>query len=335
MIGAYRQVCACLVTVLLAAACAAESPPTPIASPTSTPLTSGQPTPTATDSPAPPPTASPPAPTPSATAGSGLRVTRTVPYASDDDCGTRLTECQQFVDIYAPDTGGPWPVVVMLHGRPRTPADMVELAKQVARSGAVVFNADYRGVRPVVQEGWPEAIEDAACAVRFARATAPTYGGDGSRLVLVGHSFGGYVGTLVALAGDEFDGDCLAPDESALPDAWVGISANCLVGVPPPPAPLWTTFYGGDADDRPQAWAKGDPLEHVGGNPGLVVRFIHERNDPIVDVVQPRTLVGELKSAGYDATLTVLPGDEHWGPLDLDRDAGDVTLEVITQLLGG
>jgi acetyl esterase/lipase len=222
----------------------------------------------------------------------------------------------------------------MIHGRPRTPTDMVELAKAVARSGAVVFNADYRGVRPVEQQGWPEAIDDVACAVRFARVHAADYGGDGAQLVLVCHSFGGYVGTLVALAGDEFDGDCLVGDDvSALPAVWVGISANCLVGVPPPPHPLWSTFYGGDADDKPGVWQKGDPLNHVGGNPDLIVRMIHERNDPIVDVVQPRTLVRELRDEGYDAALTVLDGDDHWGPLDMDGRAGESTLEIIGSIV--
>jgi len=237
--------------------------------------------------------------------------------------------------VYAPDEAGPWPVVVMVHGRPRTPADMAELAKAVALHGAVVFNIDYRGVRPVIQQGWPEAVDDVACAVRFARTSAHLYGGDArKKLVLVGHSFGGYVGTLVSLAGDEFHGDCLTPDESALPDAWVGVSANCTVGVPPPPAPLWTTWYGGTPEEAPRAWEKGDTLDHIGENQTLVVRMVHERDDPIVPIVQPRTLVRELNEAGYDASLTVVEGDDHWGPLDLDEHAGQVTLDTILDLIG-
>jgi acetyl esterase/lipase len=306
----------------------------PTSSPTETPYE--QPTPEET--PIAPPTNRPPTPTPASTPTAhiahDLDVWRTIPYATAGDCGERVTVCQQFADVYAPDDGGPWPVVVMVHGRPRTPADMAELAKAVAAHGAVVFNIDYRGVRPVYQQGWPEAAEDAACAVRFARATAHKYGGDADDLVLVGHSFGGYVGTLVALAGDQFHGDCLTPNQSALPDAWVGVSANCTVGVPPPPAPLWNTWYGGSEDEAPRAWEKGDTLEHIGGNPNLVVRMVHERDDPIVSVLQPRTLVHELKEAGYDASLAVVDGDDHWGPLDMDEHAGRVTLDTILDLIG-
>ncbi len=51
-------------------------------------------------------------------------------------------------DIYYPSKAGPWPVIVTLHGRPRDPGDMAELAEALAAKGAVVFNVDYRGVRP-------------------------------------------------------------------------------------------------------------------------------------------------------------------------------------------
>ena len=62
--------------------------------------------------------------------------------------------------------------------------------------------------------------------------------------------------------------------------------------------------------------------------------MVHERDDPIVSVIQPRTLVRELREAGYDATLTVVDGDDHWGPLDLDEHAGKVTLDIILDLIG-
>ncbi|MDP8903886.1 MAG: alpha/beta fold hydrolase, partial [Chloroflexota bacterium] len=271
-----------------------------------------------------------PTPSPFRPPSGAVRVERSLPYASTADCGRRLVECQQFVDVYAPVDPGPWPVAVMIHGRPRTPADMAELARTVAARGAVVYNADYRGVRPVGQ-GWPFAIEDGACAIRYARATAGTYGGDPTRVLLVGHSFGGYVGGLVALAGDEFAGTCLHPSESALPDAWVGIAGNYTIG--DPPHPLWEVFFGGTAYEEPQAWQQGNPLNHIGGNPELVVRFLHLRDDEVVPPSQGRRLVRELAAAGYDAQMTVLEGTDHWALLDPDG-AGGATLAVVLALLG-
>jgi acetyl esterase/lipase len=218
----------------------------------------------------------------------------------------------------------------MVHGRPRRPRDMEELAIAVASRGAVVFNADYRGVRPVVQEGWPEAPQDVACAVRFARAHAAQYGGDASTLVLVGHSYGGYLGPLVALAGDEFGGDCLVgPDVSALPTGFVGIAGNYVVEG----EPIWDVWYGGSEAEQPEAWQMGDYVTHIGGNPDLVVRLIHERGDPIIPPRQPRQLQRDLRDAGYDTRLQLIDGDEHFALLDTDAN-GALVVPLILELLG-
>lgn len=304
--------------------------PSPLPTPTESPSPSPSPTPSPSPSPVPPPTPVP-TPTPFHPPSGALRVERTIPYATTGDCGRRLIECQQFVDVYAPVDHGPWPVVVMLHGRPQTPADMRQLARAVARRGAVVFNADYRGVRPYEQRGWPMAIEDAACAVRFARATAPAYGGDPSRLVVVGHSFGGYVSALVALAGDLFGGACLYPAESALPDAWVGVAGNYTIGNPP--HPLWTVFFGGTQQELPEVWRLGNPMNHVGGNPSLIVRFLHLEEDEVVPPSQGSRLARALREAGHDAEMSIFEGTDHWALLD-PAGMGRQTVDTILELLG-
>jgi acetyl esterase/lipase len=321
---------------LLAGACDAPGPtPSPSIVPSSTPSASS-PTPTATPSvgppSSPPPTIAPtPTPTVTTTPDGELLVVRTLPYATTGECGVRITECMQFVDVFAPAAGGPYPVAVMIHGRPRKPKDMEPLAQVVAAQGAVVFNVDYRGVRPVVQQGWPEAPEDVACAMRFARATAAQYGGDPSTLVLVGHSYGGYLGPLIALGGDEFDGQCLygADEMSALPTGFVGIAGNYIVEG----ESIWETWYGGTPSERPNAWAKGDFRSHLGGNPTLAVRLIHERGDPIIPPRQARQFDRALTDAGYDSRLRLIAGDQHFGLLDPDG-SGALVVPLILELLG-
>lgn len=77
----------------------------------------------------------------------------------------------------------------------------------------MVITPTYRSSKPqgeqitreIITAGW----QDAACALRFARAKAADYGGDPARVIVVGYSGGGTAGAVMALAGDDFDGDCL------------------------------------------------------------------------------------------------------------------------------
>jgi acetyl esterase/lipase len=353
-----------LALCLLVTACGGEAPlpspspgdtPSPIQSPTGTPARSPSPDPTPTGTPPATPSAGSPSPSPSLVpptlvpptlpptphpSPEGLLLERTVPYATDGDCGERARVCQQFVDIYAPAPGtaedrGSWPVAVMIHGRPRYARDMAPLAEVVARAGAVVFNVDYRGVRPV-GPGWPEAPEDIACAMRYARAHAADYGGDPDTLVLVGHSYGGYLGPLVALAGDEFDGDCLysVDDFSALPTGFVGIAGNYVVEVDTvSDRRLWTRWYRGSRGQRPEAWEMGEYRTHIGNNPDLAVRIIHERGDPIIPPRQPRRFHRDLQGAGYDVELQIIDGNDHFALLD-PAGNGRLVVPLILELLG-
>ena len=139
----------------------------------------------------------------------------------------------QFVNIYAPEDPGPWPVVLVLHGSGGSPGPYEPLAEALASEGAVVFNVRWRVAIPRFRD----AAEDVACAVRFARANAMAYGGDATRITLLAHSAGGAIGAVVALAGEDFSGDCLVTGGSALPDVFVGVANRCC-------GCLWLLFLG-------------------------------------------------------------------------------------------
>jgi acetyl esterase/lipase len=162
----------------------------------------------------------------------------------------------------------------MIHGRPRRPIDMAPLAEVVAHAGAVVYNVDYRGVRPV-GPGWPEAPEDIACAMRYARETAAQYGGDPSTLV----------------------------------------------------------WYRGSPARRPEAWRQGDFRNHLGENPDLAVRIIHELGDPVIPPRQARQFFRALRDAGYDVQMELIEGDAHFALLD-PAGNGALVVPLVLELLG-
>jgi pimeloyl-ACP methyl ester carboxylesterase len=245
--------------------------------------------------------------------------------------------CVNLVDIYHPTNKGGWPTVVTIHGRPRTPTDMAELAKSLAAKGAVVFNADYRGVRPV-SKGFPESIHDVACAVRYARANTAKYGGDPDHIVLVGHSYGGYVGMMVSVAGDRMPGKgigCLEDRGSSLPDGFVHVAG---VSITKASEPLDVIFFGGPQSAIPEVWRRGNVFHQidVGGNRDLKVGIIFELNDPFLGYGHATWLRDELRENGYDVRMRLLEeGSTHFDVLDMDTALGrrilDFTRRIITR----
>lgn len=121
----------------------------------------------------------------------GVAVTRDLPFAPGPRGG---------LDVYRP-TGvrGPAPVVVFIYGGGwdsgrRQDYRFVGLA--LARRGYVAVVPDYR-LYPQVR--WPAFLQDNALAVRWARDHAAQYGGDPSRMVLMGHSAGAYDAVMLGL----------------------------------------------------------------------------------------------------------------------------------------
>jgi pimeloyl-ACP methyl ester carboxylesterase len=244
--------------------------------------------------------------------------------------------CINRVDIYHPTNHGDWPTVVTIHGRPRTPADMRELARALARNGAVVFNADYRGVRPV-SKGFPETVNDVACAIRFARAHTARYGGDPDHIVLVGHSMGGYVGMMVSVAGNRMAGKgigCRVDKGSSLPDGFVHVAG---VSITKASEPLDHVFFGGSPSEKPRAWRRGNvfrQITRVGGNPDLRVGIIFELHDPYLGYAHATWLHAALKDGGYRSRMVLLEeGRTHFDVLDMDTDLGRRILRFTQKLI--
>jgi acetyl esterase/lipase len=118
------------------------------------------------------------------------RVARDVSYGA----GARRT-----LDVYAPDTPGTHPVIVFIYGgswRNGRKEEYAFAGRAFAAHRFVTVVPDYRLV-PGVR--FPSFIEDCAAAVKWTQDHAGEFGGDASRIVLVGHSAGAYNAMMVAL----------------------------------------------------------------------------------------------------------------------------------------
>lgn len=108
---------------------------------------------------------------------------------------------RQGLDAYVPAAvpAGGAPVAVFFYGGSwdsgsRAEYDFVGTA--LAAQGFVTVVPDYR-LYPEVR--FPDFLDDSARAVRWARDNAARFGGDGRRIVLVGHSAGAYNAAMLAL----------------------------------------------------------------------------------------------------------------------------------------
>lgn len=207
------------------------------------------------------------------------------------------------LDVYAPRAGAPGkrPVILFFYGGSWNSGrrqGYAFAARALAARGFVVVVPDYR---LVPEARYPGFLRDCAAAVRWARRHAGDHGGDGERIVLVGHSAGAYNAAMLAL-----DPSLLGPDRAAV---------RGVAGLAGPydflPLDDESTIAAFGAWPRP---AETQPIAHVaaGAPPALL---LHGASDLRVKPRNSRKLAGLLRAAGSDVELKLYPKIGHVGIL--------------------
>lgn len=199
---------------------------------------------------------------------------------------------------------------------------MVPLAESLAKSGAVVFNATYR----TSNGGYPESFEDVACAVRYASSRASEFSDTDGGTTVVAHSAGAQLASVIALAGDDFGGEC-AVTGSALPAKFVGLAGPYDVTRLTQFLP---SFFGTRYEVDPGPWEDGSAFFHMGENPGLQVLLVHGTVDEVVPVYFSEEFGMALEAAGYAVAVEILDGVNHTGIHDPDL-VGALISEMIAR----
>jgi len=121
------------------------------------------------------------------------RVTKNISY---DPAGT---DSLTALDIYPPRFGGHHPVVIFIHGGSYVQGDKsTEVGakpKEFRGQGYVFVALNYR-LSPAVKH--PTHIQDVAKAIAWVRHNISRYGGDSTRLFVLGHSSGASMAALIA-----------------------------------------------------------------------------------------------------------------------------------------
>lgn len=206
------------------------------------------------------------------------------------------------LDVYQPiPSPTAAPVVVFLYGGRWQNGSKDQyhlLGEAFTRRGVVAIVPDYRLYPQVRFPGW---VDDAADVVRWARDNARRYGGDPTRIVVVGHSAGAHTTALLAL------------DETYLRRA--GVPRGVVRGFVSLAGPVATTWTDADVQTLmgPRAgWPATYPMAQADGTaPPLLL--LHGGRDRTVDPANSVRLAARIQGRGGCARVVVYQGLGHVG----------------------
>ena len=226
-----------------------------------------------------------------------------VPYCTPDNS-------PQTMDVYFPASGGPWPVLVYVHGGAWMHGDKAEpmislFARGMTTQGFLVVSINYR-LYPAAQ--FPTMIQDVKCAVRSLRANAAYYNLDPDRIGAIGVSAGGHLvsllGTTDASAGWDV-GEYL--DQSSRVQAVIA-----LAGV----MDLSRNFPNTDIEAMKRIGfgefnvVEASPISHVTPDAPPFL-LIHGDRDEVVPVEQSQLMYDRLLQENVPAQLLIVQNARH------------------------
>jgi acetyl esterase/lipase len=229
------------------------------------------------------------------------RPTSSVVFGAQDGTPLRM-------DVYAPETPGPHPAIVQIHGgawQRGEPRDNAAFAAYFAARHYVVFAIDYRHAP---RWRWPAQIEDVRTALAWIHRHGAAHGADVSRIAIIGRSSGAHLALLAAYS----------PGASPVSAVVSLYGPTDLAGGfldPPRPDPLdvrsvLRAFIGGTPDDQPAAYEAASPLTYATHRQPPTL-LIHGGRDHVVQAYFAARLDTRLRATGTPSVLLELPWAEH------------------------
>lgn len=274
-----------------------------------------------------------PTPTPPAPEATGPVVTNNVRFERWDPVMSG-----GIMDVYAPQTEGHWPVVVMFHGMGASKDDLRVHATRVAARGYVVFVPEWGyttdpNVDLLSKVGLAASDAQNACALAVAEANAVWYGGDASTVIVFGHSAGAMTGAALAFAPGTPPAGCVATDMRA-PDgliAWEGdwlneagfwtelftadptmVDAVSIFPRLPARPDLRVALLQGATSDMPDLDVADLAVRDPTGALRKELAKLGALTDNVITIAERQSLLFSLlKAQGNPVTLDTMPGSTH------------------------
>lgn len=252
-------------------------------------------------------------------------------------------DSSQYGELRVPASGGPHPVVVLIHGGCFKAAyanarDLAPMADALKEEGIATWNIEYRRLGQP-GGGWPGTYLDVGTALDDLRALAGQYELDLGRVVIVGHSAGGHLAmwaasrTRLPTRSSLHMSDPL-PVRGVVDLAGpVDISANIQGYEALCRDTVITSLLGGTPATVPERYAQASAIKLLPlGVPQVIIEGTHE------DFV-PRPLaeayVNAARRAGDPVRLVVVPDVGHFELASPRSSAWPSVASAIRALLDG
>jgi acetyl esterase/lipase len=271
----------------------------------------------------------------------GIDIRRDLPYVSTPSGDARL----QSLDLYLPaGAGGPAPsggsappgapdappasgsgpragalrpIAVFVHGGAWAIGDkrrVGEKARAFLEAGFLFASVNYR-LSPAVRH--PAHVEDVAAAIGWLARSAPGWGGDPSRFVLVGHSAGAHLVALVATDARRLaaSGVSLTAIRGVVPLDGAGYDIPAQVERNPLVRRMFERAFGPEGE----GWRDASPIAHVVEGKGIPPFLLVHAGRRAASEAQAAALAARLGEAGVEARLHHEPEKNHGS---VNRDVG-------------
>ncbi len=246
----------------------------------------------------------------------------------------------QFGELRLPDTAGPHPMVVLIHGgcwsKVAGARFMGAMADALKADGIATWNIEYRRL-PEEGSGWPGTYLDTARAIDHLQVIAPRHNLDLSRVLVLGHSAGGHLAHWAAGRHRLRQASALYVSDPLVPSAVINLAGrlNMTAGIAEYErlcrGPVVRSLLGGLPDEVPERYNDASPQRLL--PLGVKQVLIWGEHEEFVPAPLVRRFVRDARRSGDDVSLIVLPGVGHFETASPASVAWPAVRRTIRELL--
>jgi acetyl esterase/lipase len=226
----------------------------------------------------------------------------------------------QFGELRLPETSGPHPVAVFIHGgcwlNQFSLDHVAVMSRALANQGYAVWTPEYRRVGDA-GGGWSGTFDDITRSVVFLRRITAEYLLDLRRVIVMGHSAGGHLALWLAAQNNLPLRGVISLAGICDLKAYERLGNDCAASLP--------GLLGGTSRDVPERWAKASPIELLPID--IRVSLIHGERDAIVPLSQSASF-----AAAAGCELHVVRGGGHFDMVSPHANAFEIICQTLQRM---